>query len=1808
MNQKHANAAVTAGLVAALMVTSVPAPAIAEALQGDQAPAQTEVSTTSGEVAKAPEATVSETDPTTTPDAEKDVEGEKDVDADKNADAEKDVAPTVTGVTQPDDLVVAEGAVALPQVVETKLSDGTTGEAAVAWKVTGELVGTDPAQLPAGSYVLQGTVEGFVGPVEMRLEVQAPTPAPVEDDATEEVEPSEEATPVKPLSNDPTGDVEGSVEVSEGVIVINGVRYTYATRYTVVQGFDQESELPNYLELQDEDDVWWTAAAEWNLDAVDLSQPGEYEATCSVNLWMGDMAGDTVEVPVTIVVAEVEHVPTEVVYNRSVGDEGDLLEYVLVNVVLANGGSKQYHVTWDKAEYAAYLENADVPGTYTVHGTIDGSSYQVTATVWVQEVRSIQAETVYTEPGVAPDLPSTVWVEREDGESFTRSVTWDAVDESLYAESGYFEVMGSVEGTDIKALAQVYVSPIVSISEVNEVTVVGTPASLPSFVTVSYEYGTTSVDVEWDVPADDDELWATAGTFDIYGSLPNTDRQAVCHVTVIDSTSYENEVDVRATIGSLSLPYYVDAVLEDGTERSLSVDWDYGSYDDEDLYHEGTFDVSGFVLGSEKLPITAHVTVVGIESVDAIEPVTTTEGVLPNLSYSVGVTYTDGERGYESIDWEMPPSETFVADDSPITINGTLYSTGQPVSVQVNVQWVQPAREVVEVSTLVGWRPELPSYVEMTMSDGTKQGMEVQWETPDPASYAVAGQSFDVQGYVRGSDYPITAHVGVYDAVSGISFDRVTGPGIEPYLPTTLDVELTNGDTLSIYDRVVWDEVDPAALVAGAEIDVAGSVLGTSVKLSAHVTVKGIAALVSGPDTIKHQYYITDGGSGITLVPNVTGILEDGTRVSVPAEWDELDDAYLTTPGVYTVKGTAAGQEISCSIDSVRLVSVEVTEPIVTVVGVEPETYGDWIDACVAHVVDANGESTRDVYPGAIEFDLSGDPCATAGEKTLTGTVGMYNSDGNTIEVPLTATLRVYDDIASYEPVDVWTTPGVKPSLPYQVSVTCSDTSVLAALARAVGLSEGESDTFDAEVTWEEIDPALYAADKNNTTFTVKGVINGMDVPVEATVSVADIANVSVPASVSTAPGVYPSLPYLVSVVSTDGKTHLKSVSWEDIAGSAYHEPGATFDVTGTVSVNAGISREVVTSVTVLAPAEVVGEEEVSGILTVKTEEGVVPILPYTVPVRLDDGSVVPMSVSWEPLSYADYTEAGKTVEVTGTIEGFAGTPAAASLARVAPTGTVTAKVEVIDGTEGDPVVSNVITSYQTLTQGDNVSDVLDLTSGFAEVRMSDGTYDYLEITWDDSTIDYNVPGTYVMHGTLETGDPAVCFVTLSATQNKIVGVEPFERTFGLPADRDTIAAGLPQWVTVSYSNGSTGLAEVTWDLSGLTGEALAKPGDIEITGTVMGSDLVAKAMLHLVEGGQAYATGVKTPAAIETVETVAPALPSEVTLEMSDGTTKTTGVTWDDVNPVDYALGKAGTSFTVSGVTLEGAFTVTQTVSVTELVTVDGITITGEGVKDGEATVWKGESLTLSAQLTPSDAYYRDVTWTSSDPSVATVTADGVVTAVGPGTATITATSAQPDGPSASIEVAVPKSFTGYKLDVTKTEYKVGEAFDPSTVSVSAVFDNGDEEALSPAVFTVSDVDTSKAGTVEVTVEVLTKPTQTLKFTISVSEDGEQGGETGGEQGGSQGGQQGGQTGGETGGQQGGNQGGNQGGQTGGQQPGDTGENPGSDAGADAGSGTDAPEVPATGDPASVAGAVGGSGILALLGAWVARRRSRRQ
>lgn len=85
-----------------------------------------------------------------------------------------------------------------------------------------------------------------------------------------------------------------------------------------------------------------------------------------------------------------------------------------------------------------------------------------------------------------------------------------------------------------------------------------------------------------------------------------------------------------------------------------------------------------------------------------------------------------------------------------------------------------------------------------------------------------------------------------------------------------------------------------------------------------------------------------------------------------------------------------------------------------------------------------------------------------------------------------------------------------------------------------------------------------------------------------------------------------------------------------------------------------------------------------------------------------------------------------------------------------------------------------------------------------------------------------------------------------------------------------------------------------------------------------------------------------------------------------------------------------------------------------TTTVPVKGVTITG-----GQKVLEVGGTCTLSATVSPSNATNRAVTWTSGNPDVATVDPAGKVTAVGSGTAVITATTSD-GGKTASVTVTV--------------------------------------------------------------------------------------------------------------------------------------------------------------------------------------------
>ncbi|MCI5936212.1 MAG: Ig-like domain-containing protein, partial [Lachnospiraceae bacterium] len=86
---------------------------------------------------------------------------------------------------------------------------------------------------------------------------------------------------------------------------------------------------------------------------------------------------------------------------------------------------------------------------------------------------------------------------------------------------------------------------------------------------------------------------------------------------------------------------------------------------------------------------------------------------------------------------------------------------------------------------------------------------------------------------------------------------------------------------------------------------------------------------------------------------------------------------------------------------------------------------------------------------------------------------------------------------------------------------------------------------------------------------------------------------------------------------------------------------------------------------------------------------------------------------------------------------------------------------------------------------------------------------------------------------------------------------------------------------------------------------------------------------------------------------------------------------------------------------------------------TIISVPVTNITVTPEKATLTKkGETLSLTAKVVPTNATNQKVTWASSDSKVATVDENGIVTAVGDGTVTISATTA--NGKSASSMITV--------------------------------------------------------------------------------------------------------------------------------------------------------------------------------------------
>lgn len=208
-----------------------------------------------------------------------------------------------------------------------------------------------------------------------------------------------------------------------------------------------------------------------------------------------------------------------------------------------------------------------------------------------------------------------------------------------------------------------------------------------------------------------------------------------------------------------------------------------------------------------------------------------------------------------------------------------------------------------------------------------------------------------------------------------------------------------------------------------------------------------------------------------------------------------------------------------------------------------------------------------------------------------------------------------------------------------------------------------------------------------------------------------------------------------------------------------------------------------------------------------------------------------------------------------------------------------------------------------------------------------------------------------------------------------------------------------------------------------------------------------------------------------------------------------------------------------VGTATLNGVYTPQSSLTVKLQVSVKAGQVTGISVTPGSASLTAGTTQSLTATLTGRGSYSKTVNWKSSNAAIASVNANGVVSANAPGSATITATSAQDSTQSASAAITVtapaptPATVTGVTISpssaaltvgatqtLTSTvsgsgSYSTGVTWKSSNSSVASVTSSGLVTALAAGSATItatSTQDTSKSGSATLTVTAPTTPAPT--------------------------------------------------------------------------------------------------------------------
>lgn len=211
----------------------------------------------------------------------------------------------------------------------------------------------------------------------------------------------------------------------------------------------------------------------------------------------------------------------------------------------------------------------------------------------------------------------------------------------------------------------------------------------------------------------------------------------------------------------------------------------------------------------------------------------------------------------------------------------------------------------------------------------------------------------------------------------------------------------------------------------------------------------------------------------------------------------------------------------------------------------------------------------------------------------------------------------------------------------------------------------------------------------------------------------------------------------------------------------------------------------------------------------------------------------------------------------------------------------------------------------------------------------------------------------------------------------------------------------MPQWVSVQSINSSGFQWGVTFAVSENT--EYDREGVIAINS---GSGSANIAVSQQGKKGQYVVISVTGVSLDKSTLTLTEGETSTLTATVAPANATNKEVTWSSSNTDVATVSNSGVvsakavgNATITVMTVDGNKVATCSVKVNAAV----VPVTGVSFNSASVTMTEGESLALVASVTPSNATNQSLTWSSNNTTVATVSANGVVTAKKVGTVTIT-------------------------------------------------------------------------------------------------------------------------------------------------------------------------------------------------------------